>query len=150
MSSKPEIIDLTSSSSSSDGWNKYLPPSALPFIPRLTKEQASKVNPQPLQLLILLIRQQNQKPCLQAQYYIETLSLNFFLPLMRNLQRMKMKILHSFLLLHLRDPNQGLGGLTRHFQNHVKSELVFLLQDMEFLTKEVGDMIKGRGRWISW
>ena len=45
MSFKPEIIDLTTSSSSSsesDGWSRYFPPSVLPLIPRLTKEQASK------------------------------------------------------------------------------------------------------------
>ena len=45
MSFEPEMIDLTTSSSSSsesDGWSRYFPPSVLPLIPRLTKEQASK------------------------------------------------------------------------------------------------------------
>ena len=45
MSFSPEIIDLTTSSSSSsesDGWNKYFPPSTLPLARGLTKEQASK------------------------------------------------------------------------------------------------------------
>ena len=47
MSFEPEIIDLTTSSSSSsesDGWSKYFPfpPSALPLISHLMKEQASK------------------------------------------------------------------------------------------------------------
>ena len=45
MSFNPEIIDLTSSSpssSESDGWNKYFPPSTLPLKRGLTKEQASK------------------------------------------------------------------------------------------------------------
>ena len=45
MSFNPEIIDLTTSSyssSESDGWNKYFPPSTLPLKRDLTKEQASK------------------------------------------------------------------------------------------------------------
>ena len=54
----------------------------------------NKVKPQTFTLLILLFRQKIHIPWLQPQYYIETLSLYFFLPLMRNLQRMKMKILH--------------------------------------------------------
>ena len=45
MTSNPEVIDLTSSPSSSpsrDGWSNYFPPSVLPLRPHLTKEQARK------------------------------------------------------------------------------------------------------------
>jgi hypothetical protein len=78
----------------------------------------------------------------QAMFLIllrESLSLPSSVPLMKNLQRKKMKIQSFFLLPHQKDPNQDRVREIHLSQHHQIWCWIFLLQNLVFLIKYILD-----------